>query len=480
MKILRTIVSSRRTADSADGQETYITNVNQEFTSENTSINSTKLPAIFKMVSFEPGTINLDMGGGKFDNVAEYLSEYDVINLVYDPYNRSRAHNSEVIKTLRSAGGADTATCSNVLNVIKEPEARINVLENMSKLVKPGGDIYITVYEGRGDSKEGPTKSGYQLNRKTQDYLEEIREVFPDAVRRGKLIIATNSRSVTSSMKENLDTNKDSIEIYDIIKRAILGHQASIKYLKEQGYKVHKLVNPLQIAEVDTYEITDASGYRFNYDNTIRSANSSVNCSYDGGSTSWMAKYRDLNGAMHKVWTILPTSDFDYANELLEEVLPPYTEYRLLGTAPHSKALESDEFEYLASGYDETINSSKNISAIEAGRDDSVYYDMSAILHELKSDIADIVDEVVRNYLGYDGADANTSDYYAVEVTKEDHTYVRIEVRAEVDYEGLEDLDEALNEYVTKFDSDAYFEPVDPGITECYINYRKVAAALGQ
>ena len=101
------------------------------------------------------------------------------------------------------------------------------------------------------------------------------------------------------------------------------------------------------------------------------------------------------------------------------------------------------------------------------------------VLNKLKSDIADIVDEVVRNYLGDDGADAITSDYYVVEVTKDDHTYARIEVRAEVDYEGLEDLDEALNEYVTKFDSDAYFEPVDPGITECYINYRKVAAALG-
>lgn len=106
-------------------------------------------------------------------------------------------------------------------------------------------------------------------------------------------------------------------------------------------------------------------------------------------------------------------------------------------------------------------------------------YNMSAVLDELRYDITDIVDEVVRNFLGYDGADADTSDYYVVEVTKEGHTYARIEVRAEVDYEGLEDLDEALNEYVTKFDSDAYFEPVDPGITECYINWRKVAAALG-
>ena len=170
-----------------------IQEINQEFTSENTSINSKKLPALFKMVSFQPGTINLDMSGGKFDNVADYLLEYDVINLVYDPYNRTKAHNREVVKTIRNAGGADTATCSNVLNVIKEPEARLAVLKNISKLTKSGAPVYITVYEGRGDRREGPTKSGYQLNRKTADYLDEIQQVFPDAERKGKLIIAHNS-----------------------------------------------------------------------------------------------------------------------------------------------------------------------------------------------------------------------------------------------------------------------------------------------
>lgn len=184
-------------ADAAD-YEDEIQEISQEFTSENTSINSTKLPAIFKLVKFEPNTINIDYGGGKFDNVADYLTQYDVINLVYDPYNRSAEHNKEVISTVRKAGGADTATCSNVLNVIKEPEVRQNVLNNMSKLVKSGGTIYITVYEGKGDGAEGPTKSGYQLNRKTADYLEEIQQVFPNAKRKGKLIVATNEKGAVA------------------------------------------------------------------------------------------------------------------------------------------------------------------------------------------------------------------------------------------------------------------------------------------
>ena len=199
-----------------DNYEDEIQEIDQEFTSENTSINSTKLRAIFKMVSFEPGTINIDYGGGRFDNVADYLTQYDVINLVYDPYNRSKEHNSEVIQTVRSAGGADTATCSNVLNVIKEPEVRLNVLRNMKKLVKPSGNIYITVYEGSGKGDEGPTKSGYQLNRKTADYLEEIQQVFPDATRKGQLITATNSGStVSSATLIPEDTSSLQKEIYD-------------------------------------------------------------------------------------------------------------------------------------------------------------------------------------------------------------------------------------------------------------------------
>lgn len=167
-----------------------IQEIGQEFTSANTSINSTKVPAVFKMVSFEPNTVNLDFGGGKYNTAADYLSDYDVINLVYDPYNRSEKHNKEVIATLKEHGGADTCTCSNVLNVIKEPEVRLNVLNNIKKLLKPDGTCYITVYEGTGKGDEGETKSGYQLNRKTADYVEEIKQVFPNVTRKGKLIVA--------------------------------------------------------------------------------------------------------------------------------------------------------------------------------------------------------------------------------------------------------------------------------------------------
>ncbi|MBQ4543515.1 MAG: hypothetical protein IJA19_05030, partial [Clostridia bacterium] len=162
----------------------------QQYTSARTSINSSKLPAIFKMVNFEPGTVNLDIGGGKFDNAAEALAQNNVTNLVWDPYNRSNEHNRSVLTQVKKNGGADTVTNSNVLNVIQEPEARLAVIRNCHKYLKNGGTAYFTVYEGSGSGEGGVTKSGYQLNKKTTDYVEEISQVFGNVTRKGKLIIA--------------------------------------------------------------------------------------------------------------------------------------------------------------------------------------------------------------------------------------------------------------------------------------------------
>lgn len=191
------IYSSEETDSEEDNDD--LDHPDQEFDSADTSINSSKLPAVYKLISIPEGTVGVDFGGGKWNNAVEHIRDLGATLCVYDPYNRTAQHNREMLRTLKANGGADWAVNSNVLNVIKEQEARQSVLRNISKITKSGAPIYITVYEGRGDAKEGPTKSGYQLNRKTQDYLEEIQEVFPDAKRKGKLIIAHNVQSASSS-----------------------------------------------------------------------------------------------------------------------------------------------------------------------------------------------------------------------------------------------------------------------------------------
>ena len=56
--------------------------------------------------------------------------------------------------------------------------------------MKDDGILYVTVYEGTGLGNEQPTRAGYQLNKKTKEYIEEIEEIFEDVELKGKLIMA--------------------------------------------------------------------------------------------------------------------------------------------------------------------------------------------------------------------------------------------------------------------------------------------------
>jgi len=161
----------------------------QEHTSAKTSVNM--VPTLFKRVT-EFGKLNLDIGGGKFDTASEWLLEnHGCKNLVYDPYNRTATQNSYA---LRHAHDLDTITVSNVLNVIKEKERRAAVLDMTAHYASPDTKVYITVYEGDRTGKGRETRCGYQLHRKTEDYIKEISEFFETVERKGKLIIASGPR----------------------------------------------------------------------------------------------------------------------------------------------------------------------------------------------------------------------------------------------------------------------------------------------
>ncbi len=350
----------------------------QEYDSAATSINSTKLPAIYRMIKLEPGTVGVDFGGGKFDNAVEYLRDQDVTLCVYDPYNRSAEHNREVLRTLRANGGADFAINSNVLNVIKEPEARKGVLENIKKITKSGAPIYITVYEGRGDAKEGVTKSGYQLNRKTADYLEEIQEVFPDAKRRGKLIVATNKGSANSSVDikasseiiwDDLDWNQQ----IQVMKRYIRNYKGT-RIFEDFADYINKPVEDIidSFCDAESYgdiKIPERKQLDSEYRNDDIYSSSSVETRSYGGAYDvddeyidsstditaayklWMGKYKSAkDNKMHKVYFEFDTSDFEEAEQEFEDIIPePYSYARLLGTAPHEALLQKDGFEKIQS-----------------------------------------------------------------------------------------------------------------------------------
>lgn len=168
----------------------------QKYTSKNTSINISKTPRIFNEVKQKSqwikNTINLDLGGGKYDTLTDALfGEYAIESYVYDPFNRNDQHNEKVIEKINNQK-SDTVTISNVLNVIQEKSERLNLIANAYRYMKNNGILYITVYEGNSSGQGKVVRSDqFQLNRKTKDYIEEVKEIFPNVVIKGKLLICS-------------------------------------------------------------------------------------------------------------------------------------------------------------------------------------------------------------------------------------------------------------------------------------------------
>lgn len=173
-----------------------IKEIEQEYTSKETCHNHWQLPQLFKLATFEPNTTCVDYGGGAFDTAIKHLAGLGVDAYVYDPYNRSAEYNQAVIEKVRELGGVDYVTSSNVLNVIKEEEVRLNILRNMQLMAKDGATIYFVIYEGNRSGIGAYSGKGWQNHRRAADYLGEIQQVFPDAKKKGSLITAHNLKNI--------------------------------------------------------------------------------------------------------------------------------------------------------------------------------------------------------------------------------------------------------------------------------------------
>lgn len=155
---------------------------------------SKQVPALFRNPNVKFGETNIDIGGGRFDLATDFLRENGTKNMLLDPYNRSEEVNKATLDYLRDGNRADTATCANVLNVIKEADARANVILETAKSIKQDGTAYFMVYEGDGSGTGKETSSGWQNNKKTADYVSEIEQYFNSVDRKGKLITATDPK----------------------------------------------------------------------------------------------------------------------------------------------------------------------------------------------------------------------------------------------------------------------------------------------
>lgn len=169
--------------------------VAQEYSSSKTSrpIKAALFSSVQKKFGWKPGTTNLDIGGGRFKVTTEYLAELGVQNLVHDLYNQSQEHNDAVCEYV-SSHGVDTVTNSNVLNVIKEREARSAVIEFCAAMTRQARSrvcIFAT-YDPKDGKAVRPTRDGWQERRPLATYEPEIAAHFKHLVRMGDIVIASN------------------------------------------------------------------------------------------------------------------------------------------------------------------------------------------------------------------------------------------------------------------------------------------------
>ena len=92
-------------------------------------------------------------------------------------------------------------------------------------------------------------------------------------------------------------------------------------------------------------------------------------------------------------------------------------------------------------------------------------------VNELIKEIQDTVYDVASRYLKAKGWDmSDIADYFVVDTQEVEPGVIRAEIRGELGYEQLSGLCNQLDKVIAvKFDKDAYFEPVEPGIAEAFI-----------
>ena len=148
----------------------------QKYTSKNTSVNTTRVPAVYNKVCWDKlpeGARILDWGCGKDTTLtSQALAKYGLIHIGYDPNWKSDEDNKHAESLL---GKADVFVCSNVLNVIDDD----NVVQDICCKAAQHKYFFIYVYEGDKSGIAKCSKSDcYQRNAKTKSYAKFFKDVY--------------------------------------------------------------------------------------------------------------------------------------------------------------------------------------------------------------------------------------------------------------------------------------------------------------
>lgn len=170
----------------------------QKYSSKNTSINKSKLPAIYSKINWEKiaeewqkksntKPIVLDYGCGRYtDHIRKYMESLGYEYVGYDPYWYRETDINNCSPTV--------VICSNVLNVVKEDNI---VKDIISKITKYNVPCFISIYEGNKSGIGQPTSpSTYQRNERTKEYLR-----FMNALAQVKKNVVVSNAAYASYIK---------------------------------------------------------------------------------------------------------------------------------------------------------------------------------------------------------------------------------------------------------------------------------------
>jgi len=177
--------------------ELPVEDTDQEFSGKGTSLLPSQMksgrPALFtKPISWPVGGRVFDMGAGRpemVEGLKAFFADKQITYLPYDKFNGD-TYNGNTLAELKKEK-ADVATASNLLNVIPGVENRLVVLKQMYNALKPGGKVYITVHHTSGKEPGQSGADKWQNHMPPAKYLDEIKQIFPDAKVTSGMIVAT-------------------------------------------------------------------------------------------------------------------------------------------------------------------------------------------------------------------------------------------------------------------------------------------------
>lgn len=158
----------------------------------------------FYDIQFDSGVKRiLDVGGGQFDCNRQYMKrERNVDLLVWDPFNRTPAHNASVKADIMKRK-ADAVTSMSVLNVVPEPEVRLAHITTLKAALVVDGKAYFKIWPGerplRGSYLPAATTDSYQANSYADRFMREIEIVFGI----GNVSLSTTVPNLIVAMKKS-------------------------------------------------------------------------------------------------------------------------------------------------------------------------------------------------------------------------------------------------------------------------------------